>query len=132
MARHDPLFPNAAIVARREYVERVHSKLYRLSTVILMVLAIGVAITPIMLRYLDRSSTDRIAVIADDDRLAAGTIATANGIMNIPPRGSIRTPGRRHSSSSARPTATPRCTTWPPAASTRSSTSHERRTASYW
>jgi ABC-2 type transport system permease protein len=87
MARHDPLFPNAAIVARREYVERVHSKLYRLSTLILMVLAIGVAITPIMLRYLDRSSTDRIAVIADDDRLAAGTIATANGIMNIPPPG---------------------------------------------
>jgi len=87
MARHDPLLPNAAIVARREYVDRVRSKLYRISTAILMVLAVGVALTPIALRYLDRTSIDRIAIVAEDDRLAAGTIATANGIMNIPPPG---------------------------------------------
>jgi ABC-2 type transport system permease protein len=87
MARHDPLFPNAAIVARREYVDRVRSRLYRISTVILMALAVAVALTPIMLRYLDRSRIDVIAVVAPDDQLALGTIATANGIMNIPPPG---------------------------------------------
>ena len=87
MSRHDPLLPNAFIVARREYVDRVRSKLYRISTVVLMALAIGVAITPIGLRYLDRSTIDRIAIVADDDQLATGTIATANGIMNIPPPG---------------------------------------------
>ena len=87
MSRHDPLLPNAFIVARREYVDRVRSKLYRISTVVLMALAVGVAITPIGLRYLDRSTVDRIAIVADDDQLAAGTIATANGIMNIPPPG---------------------------------------------
>jgi ABC-2 type transport system permease protein len=87
MARHDPLFPNAAIVARREYVDRVRSRLYRISTVILMTLAVGVALTPILLRYLDRVRVDEIGVIAADDDLAAATVATANGIMNIPPPG---------------------------------------------
>jgi ABC-2 type transport system permease protein len=87
MARNDPLLPNAAIVARREYVDRVRSKLYRISTLILMALAVGVALTPIALRYFDRARVDRIAVLSTDDKLAAGTMATANGIMNIPPPG---------------------------------------------
>ena len=87
MARHDPILPNAAIVARREYLERIRSRLYRVSTLILMALAVGVALTPIALRYFDRTRVDRIAVVAADDGLAAGTIATANGIMNIPPPG---------------------------------------------
>jgi ABC-2 type transport system permease protein len=87
MARHDPLFPNAGIVARREYVDRVRSRLYRISTVILMALAVGVALTPILIRYLDRARVDEIGVIAADDELAAATVATANGIMNIPPPG---------------------------------------------
>jgi ABC-2 type transport system permease protein len=87
MSRHDPLLPNALIVARREYLDRVRSKLYRISTVVLMALAVGVAITPIGIRYLDRSTIDRIAIVADDDELASQTIATANGIMNIPPPG---------------------------------------------
>jgi ABC-2 type transport system permease protein len=87
MPRHDPLLPNAAIVARREYVDRVRSKLYRISTLVLMALAVGVALTPIALRYFDRARVDEIAVIADDDELAAATVATANGIMNIAPPG---------------------------------------------
>jgi ABC-2 type transport system permease protein len=87
MARNDPLLPNAAIVARREYIDRVRSKLYRISTLILMALAVGVALTPIALRYFDRARVDEIAVIADDDGLAAATVATANAIMNIPPPG---------------------------------------------
>jgi ABC-2 type transport system permease protein len=87
MARHDPLLPNAAIVARREYGDRIRSKLYRISTLILMALAVGVALTPIMLRYFDRARVDEIGVIAADDDLANATVATANGIMNIAPPG---------------------------------------------
>ncbi len=87
MARRDPLMPNAGIVARREYLDRVRSKLFRLSTIVLMALALGVAMSPIAIRYLDRSAVDRIIVISDEDDLALATIATANGIMNIPPPG---------------------------------------------
>ena len=87
MARHDPLFPNAATVARREYTERVRSRLYRISTVVLMALAIGVAMTPIALRYFDQATVHRIRVVAEEDQLAQGIIATANGVMNLPPPG---------------------------------------------
>ena len=87
MARHDPLLPNAAIVARREYVDRVRSKLFRLSTAVLMVLALGVALSPIAIRYLDRSRVDRILVVSDDTSLSVATIVTARGIMNIAPPG---------------------------------------------
>ena len=87
MARHDPLFPNAGTVARREYTERVRSRLYRISTIVLMALAVGVAMTPIALRYLDQAKVDRIRVVAAEDQLATGIIATANGVMNLPPPG---------------------------------------------
>jgi ABC-2 type transport system permease protein len=87
MARLDPLFPNVNIVARREYLDRVRSRLYRISTVVLIALAVGVALTPILLRYLDQAKTDVIAVVAEEERLATGTLATANAIMNVRPPG---------------------------------------------
>ncbi len=87
MARRDPILPNAGIVARREYVDRVRSRLFRLSTIVLMTLALGVALTPIAIRYLDRAKVDRILVVSDEDVLATATVATAQGIMNIPPPG---------------------------------------------
>ena len=58
MSRRDPLLPNAAIVARREYRDRVRSPLFLVSTVILMGLALAVAVTPIAIRYLDRQRVD--------------------------------------------------------------------------
>jgi ABC-2 type transport system permease protein len=87
MARHDPLFPNAGTVARREYSERVRSRLYRISTIVLMALAVGVAMTPIVLRAFDQANVHRIRVVALEDRLAQGIMATAEGVMNLPPPG---------------------------------------------
>jgi hypothetical protein len=87
MARHDPLFPNAATVARREYADRVRSRLYRISTVVLMTLAVGVAMTPIALRYFDQSTVDQVRVVAAEDELARGIMTTANAVMNVPPPG---------------------------------------------
>jgi ABC-2 type transport system permease protein len=87
MPRREPLLPNAAIVARREYRDRVRSPLFLVSTLILMGLALVVALAPIAIRYLDQQKVDRIVVVADEDALAVATIATANGIMNIPPVG---------------------------------------------
>ncbi len=87
MGRRDPLLPNAAIVARREYRDRVRSPLFLISTVVLMGLALAVALAPIAIRYLDQQRVDRIVVFADDDLLAGATIATAEGIMNIAPPG---------------------------------------------
>ena len=87
MARRDPLFPNAGTVARREYSDRVRSRLYRISTVVLMALAVGVAMTPIVLRYFDQAKVDQVRVVATEDELASGIMTTANAVMNVPPPG---------------------------------------------
>ena len=88
MARRDPLLPNAGIVARREYRDRVRSPLFLVSTVILMGLALAVALAPIAIRYLDQQRVDRIVVVADDDLPGRGHHRDgASGIMNIAPAG---------------------------------------------
>jgi ABC-2 type transport system permease protein len=83
----DPLLPNAGIVARREYRDRVRSPLFVVSTVLLMALALGVSLAPIAIRYLDRHTVTRIAVVADDAQLAAMTIAVTDSLLNVPPGG---------------------------------------------
>ena len=83
----DPLLPNAGIVARREYRDRVRSPLFVVSTVMLMALALGVALAPVAIRYLDRQTVTRIAVVADDAQLGAMTIAVTDSILNVPPGG---------------------------------------------
>ena len=87
MTREDPLLPNAAIVARREYRDRVRSPLYIVSTIILMGLAVAVALVPIGIRYLDRSTVTTITVVATDDQLGAGAVTILDTLLNIPPVG---------------------------------------------
>jgi ABC-2 type transport system permease protein len=87
MARRDPLLPNAGIVARREYRDRTKSPLFFASTVILMALALGVALAPIVIRYFDRQTVTTIAVVAADDQLAAMAIGVADSLLNVPPAG---------------------------------------------
>jgi ABC-2 type transport system permease protein len=87
MGVRDPLLPNAPIVARREYRDRTRSPLFLASTIILMGLALGVALAPIAIRYFDRETVTRIAVIAADDRLAATSVAVADSLLNVPPAG---------------------------------------------
>lgn len=87
MSRHEPLLPNAGIVARREYRDRVRSPLFVASTFVLMGLALVVALAPIAIRYFDRQTVTRIEVIAADDQLAATSIAVAESLLNVPPAG---------------------------------------------
>ena len=87
MARSEPLLPNAAIVARREYVDRARTRLFLATTIVLMGLALSVALAPIAIRYLDRQTTTRIAVVASDDLLAAKAIGVADSLLNVAPAG---------------------------------------------
>ena len=63
MSRRDPLLPNAGIVARREYRDRTRSPLFVASTIVLALLAMLVALAPIAVRYLDRQTVTRIAIV---------------------------------------------------------------------
>ena len=85
MAKRDPLLPNAAIVARREFRDRVRSPLYIGSTIVLMGLALIVALAPIAIRYIDRTTVTRIAVVAGTG-LAASAVSAVDTLLNsLPP-----------------------------------------------
>ncbi len=87
MTDRDPLLPNAGIVARREYRDRTRSRLYIGSTIVLALLATLVAIAPIAVRYLDRQTVTRIAVVAADVDLATRTVSMADSLLNVAPPG---------------------------------------------
>ena len=105
MSTRDPLLPNAGIVARREYRDRIRGPLYVASTVVLMGLALLVALAPIGIRYFDRGTVTRIAVVSSDDELARRSVAVADSILNGAPPGvdpaTWQKPYRLESASSA-------------------------------
>jgi ABC-2 type transport system permease protein len=87
MASRDPLLPNAAIICRREYRDRIHGPLYVASTVVLMGLALLVALAPIGIRYFDRGTVTGIEVVSSDAALAQRSVAVADTILNGRPQG---------------------------------------------
>ena len=87
MPARDPLLPNAAIIARREYRDRVRGPLYLASTIILAALALLVALAPIGIRYMDRGTVTRIAVVSSDTDLGLRAVAVADSLLNSPPSG---------------------------------------------
>jgi ABC-2 type transport system permease protein len=74
--------PNAGIVARREYGERVGSRLFHLSTLLLATLAVVVAFAPLFARMLDHGTVTRIGIVASDPALADRSIGILDGVLN--------------------------------------------------
>jgi ABC-2 type transport system permease protein len=95
MARQDPLLPNAAIIARREYRDRVRGPLYLASTVVLMLLALLVALAPIAIRYLDRQTVSHVAVVSSNVELANQAVAVADSLLNVNDPAAGPDPGER-------------------------------------
>jgi ABC-2 type transport system permease protein len=81
-ARRDPLLPNAWIVARREYRDRVTSRLFYVSTVFLAALAMLVAFSPLFVRIVDRGRATTIAVSAEDPALVERSKSIMSNILN--------------------------------------------------
>ena len=63
-----PTTVNIGLVARREYVERVKSRAFLFSTLLLVGLAVVVSLIPLGVRLLDRATVTRIGVAAPDPR----------------------------------------------------------------
>jgi len=80
--RSEPLLPNALIVARREFLERIRSRLFHSSTILLAVLAVLIAFTPFLLKVIDRGTTTRVAVAATDDVLAERAAGVMSAVLN--------------------------------------------------
>ncbi|HSL98099.1 MAG TPA: ABC transporter permease [Candidatus Deferrimicrobiaceae bacterium] len=83
-SRDDRLVANTWLVARREFGERVRSRIFFASTVFLAVLAILVALMPVLIRLADRGTTTTVAIVAADDALAERTALTMAGILGQP------------------------------------------------
>ena len=82
MSRSDPLMPNTLIVARREYLDRVRSRMFHVSTIVLATLAVLVAFIPIFAKAVDRGTTTRVAVYSSDPQLRATIVANLGTFLN--------------------------------------------------
>jgi ABC-2 type transport system permease protein len=79
------LVDNAWLVASREFRERVRSRLFFISTAMLALLAVVVALTPVLIRLADSGGTTaKIAVASDDEQLTSSSIQILDGILNPP------------------------------------------------
>jgi len=83
----DPLFPNTVVVAIRELRERVRGRAYRLATLFLVAVAVGITLAPIGLRAADQNTVSYIGVYAAEDDLAATHILFLEESLNTPPAG---------------------------------------------
>jgi ABC-2 type transport system permease protein len=95
MAGRDPILPNAGIIARREYRDRVRSPLFVVSTIVLAGLAILAALAPIGIRSVDRQTVTHIAIVSSDQDLANRAAAVADSVLNVPPAG-VTDPNFKH------------------------------------
>ena len=89
MSRHDPLLPNAWIVARREYRDRVGGRLFHLSTVLLATLAVIVALLPLIVRVIDRGSTTTLGVVAAEAALQQRASGLLDDFLNGTSEGAL-------------------------------------------
>jgi ABC-2 type transport system permease protein len=80
--RPDPVLPNTRIVAGREFQERIRSRPYFASTVLLGALAVFVAFMPLFVRLIDRGTTTTIAIAAEEPALADRSIEVMRGVLN--------------------------------------------------
>jgi ABC-2 type transport system permease protein len=73
---------NTWLIARREVRERVRGRLFFVSTVLLAGLAVAVALTPILVKMVDRGSTTTIVVAGSDDALTLASVRTLESFLN--------------------------------------------------
>jgi ABC-2 type transport system permease protein len=73
---------NVWLVARREYGERVGTRAFVISTLLLMGLAVVIALIPLAMRAVDRASVTRVVVGAADPDLADRSISVMDGFLN--------------------------------------------------
>jgi ABC-2 type transport system permease protein len=97
------LLPNARLIARREYVEKIRSRAFAVATAILMAVATGAALVPIGLRALDRGQTTTIGVASADPAVTARVLTLVSEYLNPIPPGADPATIRPHYLLSAEP-----------------------------
>ncbi len=80
--RGDGGVANTWLVARREYGERVRSRAFVFSTLLLAGLAVVMALLPVVVRLVDRATVTRVVVTAEEPGLAERAVSVMDGFLN--------------------------------------------------
>jgi ABC-2 type transport system permease protein len=75
------------LIARREYLDRVRTRTFLAATLVLVFVAVGLALAPIAVRYIDRSTIIRIGIVSSEPDLQTKSIVVLEGILNKVPDG---------------------------------------------
>jgi ABC-2 type transport system permease protein len=75
-------YSNIAAIARREYTTRIRTRSFLVGTLILLVAVLAIAFAPIIVRAIDQSSEQKIAVHVAAQDLVTDPIATLSALMN--------------------------------------------------
>jgi ABC-2 type transport system permease protein len=74
--------PNLLLIARREYLVRLRTRSFVLGTALLVAAVIGVALLPVITRYIDRNVTQEVAVWIGTNDVAGDPVASFDQLLN--------------------------------------------------
>jgi len=75
---------NIVNIARREYTVRIRTRSFALGTVLLVLGVAVIAFLPVIVRYIDRTTSERIGVYVAAPELATDPVATLSAVLNAP------------------------------------------------
>jgi len=73
---------NVYAVARREYTWRASTRTFVITTIVLLVAAVGLAMAPTIISYLDRNASQKVGVYAGGSDLRGDPVATLDALLN--------------------------------------------------
>lgn len=73
---------NIIAVGRREYTTRVRTRSYIVATLLLIVAVAVIAFVPVIIRYIDRGDSERVAVHVAPSDLATDPVVTLTTLLN--------------------------------------------------
>ena len=73
---------NIIAVARREYTTRVRTRSYIFATLLMVVAVAVIAFVPVIIRYIDRAESERVAVHVAPSDLKSDPVATLTTLLN--------------------------------------------------
>ncbi len=86
---------NIYAVARREFITRARTRTFVIGTALLAVGVVAIAFAPVIVRYVDRGDTQRVAVWTGAADVGVDPVSTISALLNAPSGSGPTTPGAK-------------------------------------
>ncbi len=86
---------NTYAVARREFVSRARTRTFVFGTALLVIGVVAIAFAPVIVRYVDRGDTQRVAVWTGATGVGVDPVSTISALLNAPSGSASTTPGAK-------------------------------------